>query len=110
MGALRKPTPEIDAPTQIIVFPIGQVRPDLIERASVWEKFADSPVGSLVLFEIKMLAITAALLFCIAVFGYGAYVGKSASGVDLFPDASFSAFQHVPHSTGLGTATIHQGH
>jgi len=93
MGALRKTAPEILQPTQIIIFPVDQARPDLIERASAWDKFADSPVGSLVLFEIKMFATVAALALVFAgslAFGYTA---KTSAGVDLYPEASISQWK-----------------
>ncbi len=104
MGALRKPEPDYAQPTEIIIFPIDRVRPDLVDRVSAWDKFADSPVGSLILFELKMLTITAVVFALLAVLVGTGYVAKTASGVDLFPDASFSAFEHLPQSAGIEAA------
>jgi len=104
MGALRKTAPEILQPTQIIIFPVGQARPDLIERPNAWEMFADSPVGSLLIFEVKMFATVGALalvFFGSLAFGYTA---KSAAGIDLYPEASLSQWKSAFDVTRMPSA------
>lgn len=90
MGALRKTAPEILQPTQIIVFPVEQARPDLIEEPSTWEKFQDSETGSLILFEIRMFALTAFVASMLGMIGFFGMVGKESSGIELSETQSWT--------------------
>lgn len=109
MGALRKTAPEILQPTQIIIFPVDQARPDLIERPSAWERFADSPVGSLILFELKMFATVAAVaLVLVGSLAFG-YTAKSAAGIDIYPEASLSQWKPAMDVTYMQPAHTYTG-
>ncbi|MBA4291388.1 hypothetical protein C0431_00280 [bacterium] len=97
MGALRKTSPAVVQPTQIIVFPIDQARPDLVEKPSIWERMEESEVGSLVLFELKMFGITAIIAGLVGLSLWGGYTAKSAAGINL--DESISMHQISTHLT-----------
>lgn len=92
MGALRKTSPAVVQPTQIIVFPIDQARPDLVEKPSIWERMEESEVGSLVLFELKMFGITAIVATLLGGAILGSWQVKQAASFDMNENASTSAF------------------
>lgn len=94
MGALRKNAPEILQPTQIIIFPVEQARPELIEEPTAWEKFQDSEVGSLVLFELRMFGVTAFLACMIGMIGYFGMATKEASGFEMSDTQSWTSIKH----------------
>ncbi len=99
MGALRKTAPEILQPTQIIIFPVDQARPDFEEGLTWWEKFQQSEIGDLVLFEAKMFAIATVLVALIGTTLVGGYGVKQAIGYDFFPESSSSKFLEAPNPT-----------
>ncbi len=94
MGALRKTAPEIVQPTQIIIFPVDHTQPHSIEGPSAWDQFKESEVGNLVLFEAKMFGMVAVAAVAIAVAGWFGYAAKSAAGVDMDPEFSYSGLAH----------------
>lgn len=90
MGALRKTSPEIVQPTQIIIFPVGQALSQPAEGPTWWEKFQESEAGSLILFEAKMFAVTAVLVALTGMIGYFAIFAKESSGIELSDTMSWS--------------------
>ncbi|ARU41560.1 hypothetical protein CCB80_10590 [Armatimonadetes bacterium Uphvl-Ar1] len=92
MGALRKTSPAVVQPTQIIVFPIDQARPDLVEKPSFWERMEESEVGNLVLFELKMFGMTAIIAALIGGAILGSWQVKQAANFDMNENVSSSAF------------------
>ncbi|MBL8066873.1 MAG: hypothetical protein JNM28_00310 [Armatimonadetes bacterium] len=101
MGALRKTAPEILQPTQIIIFPVDQVRSQPVEGPTWWEKFQDSDAGSLILFEAKMFGLTAFFVALTGMIGYFAIFSKEASGIELSDTMSWSGTKSAlmqPHS------------
>lgn len=99
MGALRKTAPEILQPTQIIIFPVDQARPDFEEGLTWWEKFQAYEIGDLVLFEIKMFAIATLVVTLLGITMVGGYGAKQAIGYDFFPESSSSKFLETPNPT-----------
>jgi hypothetical protein len=94
MGALRKSIQAAPQPTQIIIFPVGQVRPDLAERPSFWERFSDSEAGSVILFELQMFGVVAAVagLFWAAALGLGSI--QQSTGFEMSETTSTSRLVH----------------
>ena len=93
MGALRKSSPAVVQPTQIIVFPIDQARPDLVEKPSAWERFEDSEAGSLILFELRAFGLTFLAAATIGLAFYGGYSAKNSMGIDLSDNMSLTMAQ-----------------
>lgn len=93
MGALRKTAPEILQPTQIIIFPVEQARPEQIEQPTAWEKFQESEVGSLVLFEIRMFSMVAFAACLIGMIGYFGIYAKETSGIELSDTISWTGIK-----------------
>jgi|GEM_PF-6024143 len=94
MGALRKTAPEIVQPTQIIIFPVDHLQTQSVEGPSFWDKFKESEVGDLVLFEAKMFGMVAAVGVAIAVAGWFGYAAKTSAGIDMDSNISYTGLAH----------------
>ncbi|MFM9873932.1 MAG: hypothetical protein ACKVQS_10770 [Fimbriimonadaceae bacterium] len=94
MGALRKTAPEIVQPTQIIIFPVDHAQPLSKEGPSAWDSFKESDAGSLILFEVKMFGMVAVAAVAIALAGWFGYSAKTAAGIDVDPNFSYSGLSH----------------